>query len=95
MTRSVKGKRSLIHCRLSPGLMKVVLRAQHLGDSLNEGEVLAFQEFARAVLAIEPVEFGLVVEQLELAGSASHVQKNDALGFGGKVGDASLKRVLG
>jgi hypothetical protein len=43
------------------------LRAEHFRHALDEGELLALEEFLRAVLAVELGELGLVVEELELA----------------------------
>src|ERR1700761_9501884 len=52
------------------GLMKRELRAQHLGYARDKGEPFALEERFRTVMAAEPRELRLVVEQLELAGRA-------------------------
>jgi hypothetical protein len=54
------------------------LRAEHFRDALDEGEALAFEEFLRAVLAVVFGEFRFVVEQVERAGRAGHVQVDHA-----------------
>jgi len=43
-------------------LMKGVLWAKHFWDSLDEGELFAFEEFFRAFLTIEFFEIRFVVE---------------------------------
>ncbi len=55
-------------------------RAQHVGHARDEGEPLALEQLLRAGLAVVLAERGLVVEQVELAGRAGHVQVDDVLG---------------
>src|SRR5690606_995356 len=43
------------------------LRPEHLRHALDEGELFALEELLRALLAVELGEFGLVVEEFELA----------------------------
>jgi hypothetical protein len=58
---------------------------QHLGHAANEGETLALEERLRTVMAIEPAQGRLVVEQFELTGRAAHMQIDDSLDLGGKL----------
>ena len=50
------------------------MRPHQLGDAGDEGKALALEQGIRAVAAIVSSQLRLVVEQLELAGRAAHVQ---------------------
>src|SRR5262249_49583334 len=72
--------------------------AEQLGVALDEGEPLALGERFRHLLAVELVQFGLRLEEFELAGGAGHEQVDDRLGPGGEVrllpGEPVLSRRL-
>jgi hypothetical protein len=57
-------------------------RPQQLGVFFQERETLVLDIGRRNDLAVEFLQLGFVVEQLELARPARHEQKNDALGLG-------------
>ena len=57
---------------------------QHVGNPLDEGESLSFEVFFRAGLAVVLLQSRLVVEEIELRGTAGHVQINNVLGFCGE-----------
>ncbi len=65
------------HCavagELAPG-------AQQLGVPLDEGEPLVLGVRGGHHLAVELLQFGLIVEQLQLAGPAGHEQEHHLLG---------------
>jgi hypothetical protein len=61
-----------------PHLLEWILRSQHLGYAADEREVLSLEERLRAILAVLFRELGLVVEHLEVAGSAGHVNVDHA-----------------
>ena len=75
------------------GLVEGELRAEHLRHALDEGELLAFEVFLRALLAVELGEFRLVVEELELARRAGHVQVDHALCLRSEVGEIGHQRI--
>ena len=54
-------------------------RAQHVGHARDEGEPLPLEQLVGAGLAVVLAERGLVVEEVELAGRARHVQVDDVL----------------
>ena len=66
-----------------------------LGEGVHEGEALALEELVGAGLAVQAVELGLVVEQLQLAGAAGHEQVDDALGLRLEVRLLRRERPLG
>ena len=74
-------------------LLEGILRAEHFRHALDEGELLAFEEFLGAFLAVELEEFGLVIEELVLRGRAGHVQIDDALRLGGEVRHRGGERI--
>ena len=86
------GRRSLTHAPAFALLTELVLRPQHFGDALNEGESIAFQIFLGTVLAVIFLEFRFVVEQLKLAGCADHVQVDHASCFGDRRLGKSARR---
>jgi len=59
-----------------------VLCAEKLRHAADECKALAGQKGGRTVLTIELDQLGLVLEQLQLAWSARHVQIDDTTGFG-------------
>ena len=67
-------------------LSEVVGRAQDGGVAFDEGEAGVVQEFLGAELAIEFIEFGLVVEEIELGRGSRHVEVNNPFGLGRKMG---------
>ena len=73
------------------GLVEGILGAEHFRNALDEGEILAFEEFLRAIGAVQSGEFGFVIEKLELAGSAGHMQEDHAFGFWSEVGQVGIK----
>ena len=66
-------------------LMEWILRAQQLGHAADEGKPLARQKRRGTILAVELGQIGLVVEKLQLAGRARHMQVNHPLGAAGKL----------
>ena len=66
-------------------LLEGELRAQHFWHTLDEGKLLALEEFLGAILAIEFGQIRLVVEQLVLRWRTGHVQVDHALGRGWKL----------
>ena len=61
-------------------LVKGKLRAQQFGHAADEGKALSLQKRSRTILAMKLLQFGLVVEQFQLAGRAAHVQIDNPLG---------------
>ena len=53
-----------------------------LGERVHESEALALDERLRYWLAVQFLQFWLVIEQFQLARSARHKQENHALGLG-------------
>ena len=49
------------------------------GETTHEGKPFPFHERGRDGLTVQLSQFRFVVEQIQLAGSASHEQENDAL----------------
>ena len=74
------GRKSLIHCPLLPCLLELREVPLHLQlRALELGDRLALRERLGHRLAVEFVELRLVVERLEVARPAGHVQEDDAL----------------
>ena len=67
-------------------LFEFVWGSHQLGDARCEGEAFAFEEFIRAGFVVKLLEFGFVVEQVEMRRGTCHVQVNDPFGPGGHVG---------
>ena len=65
------------------GLLEYAAGAEHLGrlfgEGVHEGEALAFEEFFRSGFGIVLNEFGLVVEELELAGPTGLEEVDDVV----------------
>ena len=68
-------------------------RPEELRGAPDEGEPLPFEELARAVLAVELGQLGLVVEQLELAGGPLHVEEDHVLRPGRVVRRQGAERI--
>src|ERR1700727_79842 len=68
-----------------PCLMEGVLRAQQLRDTADKSKPFARQKRSGTLLTVEPGQIGLVIEELQLAGCAGHVQVNNPLGAAGKL----------
>ena len=70
-------------------LPKLASRPEQLRNLLlegaHEGEALALENRSRRVLPVVLLELRLVVEHLELAGSAGHEEVDDAFGLSGVV----------
>ena len=66
-------------------LVEGKLGTKHLWHTANEREPLALQKRFRAVMTVEAIQGRLVLEQLKLAGSASHVQVDDPFDLGGEL----------
>jgi hypothetical protein len=66
-------------------LSELELRSQELGLRIDEGGTVAFEQFGRRQLAVEPCQFWLVVEQFHVARPAAHEQEDDVLRLRGKV----------
>ena len=73
-------------------LVKVGLRAEQLGDTLNKSEPFAFQERVRAVHTVVLVQFRLVVEEFKLRWGAGHMQEDDLFGPRGNVWGTDQER---
>src|SRR5690606_17023642 len=66
-------------------LVKRKLSAQHLWHPTDEGEALPFEKRRGAIEAVEFLQVGLVVEELELARRSGHVKINHPPGFCGEL----------
>ena len=67
---------------------ELIARTQHGGVGADERVALSVDDRGREGLAFQFGQFGLVVEELELRGSAGHEQVDDRLGFGRMVRQA-------
>ena len=67
---------------------------EHGGVRLGEGQAQVFGEFGRQRLAVPFLEFGLGVEEIDLAGPALHEHEDDVLGLGREVRLARRQRIL-
>ena len=76
-----------------PGLMEGELRTEHLRHALEEGELLPFEKFLRAVLTIELCKLRFVVEKFELARGSGHVQVDHPFRLRCEVREIRQKRV--
>src|SRR5882757_563097 len=65
--------------------MEWVLRTQQLGDAADKCKPFARQKRSGTLLTVEPGQIGLVIEKLQLAGRARHMQVNNPLGAAGKL----------
>src|SRR5882757_3038957 len=65
--------------------MEWVLRAQQLGDAADKRKAFARQKRSGTLLTVEPGQIGLVIEKLQLARRARHMQVNNPLGAAGKL----------
>ena len=65
---------------------------EHGGIRLNESIALALDHRGRDRLALDFLELGLAVKELELAGSAGHEQIDHPLGLDGKAHEVRLVR---
>ena len=66
--------------------LKFEFGARQLHLAADEGKALALSQLLGAVLAVHLLQQRLVVVQIQLRRRADHVQVNDVLGLGGKVG---------
>ena len=64
-------------------LLELVTGAEQFGVAAKEGETFAFNELFWGELAVEFLEDGFVIEQVELRGSTHHVEEDHAFGGGG------------
>ena len=82
-------------CSALAVLLELLVMAEevHAVARAHEGEALAFDEAGGDGLAVEFVELGLVVEELQLAGAAGHEEVDDALGLGLMVRRLGCERV--
>src|SRR5215467_1718314 len=77
------------------GLVKWILGAEKLGHTGQKRKALSCQQGSGAVLAIEAGELRLVIEEFQLAGCASHMKINDALGARSELRRQNRQRGLG
>jgi hypothetical protein len=68
------------------------LRAEDGCVGADECVTLAADDGWRQRMSLQLLELRLVIEQVELARSASHKDVNDAFGFGGKMRRPGLER---
>ena len=61
-------------CKRQPGLI-----------SRHPGEPLTLTDTVRQILAIQFIEQGLVIKEIDLTGPPAHEEVNDPFGFGGKM----------
>ena len=76
-------------------LMKWILRAEKLWYTGEEGKALSGQEGSRTILTIELGKLRLVLEELQLAGCASHMKIYDTLGMRGELWRQDSQRCFG
>jgi hypothetical protein len=72
-------------------LLELRLRTEHFGHALDEGKAFARQEGVGAVLPVEFVQHGLVVEHFQLRGGPGHVQEDHPFGPGREVRQAQAR----
>ena len=78
---------------LRPCWAKLELRSEQGRIGIDERGAIAFEQFGRRKLAVAFGQFGLVVEQLQMARCAGLEQVDDALGLRGRSAVARRQRV--
>src|SRR5258708_33836252 len=65
--------------------MEWVWRTQRFGDAVDKGNPFARKKRSGTLLTVGPGQIGLVIEKLQLAGRARHMEVNNPLGSAGKL----------
>ncbi len=68
-------------------LLERIRRPEYFRVPLDEGEALTLVQLVGTGLTVEPVQQGLVIEQVLLRRGTRHVQVDDALGLGREMRD--------